>query len=67
MNFHLLCDEQRMADEIVRLRNDNRALRDKVMEQQRLIDAMRQEIADGVERHRAAVNRLNETVREFLR
>jgi hypothetical protein len=67
MNIELLCDESRMADEIVRLRNDNRALRMALQAKQDTIDAMVLQMSEIRDRHRQAVTRLTETVREFLK
>jgi hypothetical protein len=67
MTFHLLCDEQRMAERIVALENDNRALRMALQAKQDTIDAMVLQMSEIRDRHRQAVTRLTETVREFLK
>jgi hypothetical protein len=67
MTFHLLCDEQRMAERIVALENDNRALRMALQSKQDTIDAMVLQMGEIRDRHRQAVTRLTETVKEFLR
>ena len=67
MTFHLLCDEQRMAERIVALENDNRALHMALQAKQDTIDAMVLQMSEIRDRHRQAVTRLTETVREFLK
>jgi hypothetical protein len=67
MTFHLLCDEQRMAERIAALESDNRALRMALQAKQDTIDAMVLQMGEIRDRHRQAVTRLTETVKEFLR
>ena len=62
--FH---NESRMANEIERLRSDNHALRVALQAKTDTIDAMVLQMGEIRDRHRQAVTRLTETVREFLK